>query len=202
MVEGGNVVSCCDDCASVVRKSRLIMLTSLHLVARGETPWVRCNSHCIVPAKGASFIPRKPRKGRKLGKNHRGSVFRAASFVKFARRKAPTGAAYIAVSDGRPIFRERRRFIYALDVDQTIYDSNDPGRNNWNGNERKERSYDLSYRSLPAVRSSRRVKYLTRKGIMQDVYPFKPVDLIPSSYLRDSGRKRWQNGKISRTVFQ
>lgn len=75
-------------------------------------------------------------------------VFREhpVTFVrKSVRRKAPS-TSYPASC----IFRERR-WLHILRAGQTIYDSNDPGRNNWNRNKRK---HDLLC-GLPFVPTAR-----------------------------------------------
>lgn len=122
------------------------------------------NSHWLCLAR-CSFHPEKAEVGEKVGEKIIERLPRVISFV-----NPREGKHRPVVLPDRPISDLPQWFIYALAVDQTIYDSNDPGRNNWNGNERK-----LCTTWGTAHLFERCIKCLTRRRITQNVCPFKPV---------------------------
>jgi len=77
----------------------------------------------IVPARCFFFHPEKAEEGEKVEeKNHRVSSTSNTSFVNPQGGKRQSACVLLGDLP--------QRFIYALAVDQAIYDLNDPGRNN------------------------------------------------------------------------
>lgn len=141
-------------------KSRLIIsFTCSHACTRIHTNKNCCESGVIAidyPAKAllSSWESEEGEKESYPGKSSGSSESVLLLLSGKSARKTPS-TSYPA---GR-IFRERR-WLHIVCAGQTIYDSNDPGRNNWNRNERKR---DL-LRGLPFVPAAASVSNCARVG--------------------------------------